>query len=229
MKKRFFIVIILSIVIISFILIIILCNKLKMKENSKQIIKNEESSKVLETEATRYYLHRSDLKIPERNFRYIAQTKAFKGLTDERKEYIKENFRYTHLKIERKLIAGVDVLKDKNSSYWDSYTKAGTYKALNGSDTYWESDGGFSKVLEEVQSYMNELENEIAKSDLQKACNLLREGIEKHDLSELFEAHEIIHDYDYWVFSVEPSFVTFPPEDWEGTRIYFGKSSLIED
>ncbi|MCI9275931.1 MAG: hypothetical protein HFJ24_08505 [Clostridia bacterium] len=39
----------------------------------------------------------------------------------------------------------------------------------------------------------------------------------------------IIHDYDYWVFSVEPSFVTFPPEDWEGTRIYFGETALIED
>ena len=39
----------------------------------------------------------------------------------------------------------------------------------------------------------------------------------------------IIHDYDYWVFSVEPSFVTFPPADWEGTRIYFGETALIED
>lgn len=229
MKKKFFIMIILSIVIISFILIMILCNKLKMEENSKQIIKNEENSKVIENESTIYYLHRSDLKIPERNFRYIAQTKALKGLTDERKEYIKENFRYTHLKIERKLIAGVNVLKDKNSPYWESYTKAGSYQAPDGSDTYWESDGGFSKVLEEVQSYMNELQNEIAKNDLQRVCNLLREGIEERDLSKFFEAHEIIHDYDYWIFSVEPSFVTFPPEDWEGTHIYFGKSALIDN
>ena len=93
---------------------------------------------------------------------------------------------------------------------------------------YWESDSNFSKILENVQSYISELQNESVKNDLEKACKLLKDGINSRDIGKFFEAHEIIHDYDYWIFSVEPSFVTFPPADWEGTRTYFGKSKLIE-
>lgn len=177
---------------------------------------------------TRYYLHKSDLKIPDRELRYIAQTKALMGLADERKEYIKENFRYAHQRLENQLLGAVNVLKDKNSSYWESYTKAGSYQIIDGDGTFWESDGGFSKILENIQNYANELQNEIAKNDLENACKLLKEGIDSRDIGKFFEAHEIIHDYDYWIFSVEPSFVTFAPADWEGTHTYFGKATIMK-
>ncbi len=188
--------------------------QLKLSENTKQT-------------DTRYYLHRSDLRVPERNKRYIAQTKAFQGITEERKEYIKENFRQLHLRLERDLISSVNTLKDKNSPYWESCTKAGIY--YNEDNTCWESDGGFSKILEDVESYAKEIQNEEAKKDLDKAGNLIKAGIDNRDIGKFFEAHQIIHDYDYWVFWVEPSFVTFGPEDWEGTHVYFGKSSLIKE
>ena len=184
--------------------------------------------KILAFTNTRYYLHRSDLKIPDRDLRYIAQTEAFKGLTDERKEYIKENFGYAHQWLENQLLGAVNVLKDKNSPYWESYTKAGSYQIIDGDGTFWESDGGFSKILENIQNYANELQNEIAKNDLENACKLLKEGIDSRDIGKFFEAHEIIHDYDYWIFSVEPSFVTFAPADWEGTHTYFGKATIME-
>lgn len=235
MNKKFFIILIFSAIIISFILGTILLNKIgknKIQEISnipEQTIDKKENEQIILSTDKKYYLHKSNFEIPERNIRYIAQMKALKGLTDERKEYIKENFRYTHMRLERDLMSSVNVLKDINSPYWESYTKAGTYQSLDGYDTYWESDGGFSRILENIQNYANELQNETAKNDLGQACKLLKEGIDNHDLSKFFEAHEIIHDYDYWILSVEPSFVTFSPEDWEGTRTYFGKSALIEE
>lgn len=198
-------------------------------ENKRYLISESIYREILAFANTRYYLHKSDLEIPNRDLRYVAQTKVFTGLTDERKEYIKENFRYVHQRLERDLMSAVNVLKDKNSPYWESYTKAGTYQDPNGFNTFWESDGGFSKILETVQNYANEIQNETAKSELEIACRLLKQGIDNRDLSKFFEAHEIIHDYDYWIFSVEPSFVTFAPADWEGTRTYFGKTALIEN
>lgn len=233
-KRTVILIIILGIVIISFILGMILLDKLETKEinnNSEPIIADDANKENINqtNHETRYYLHKSDLEIPNRDSRYIAQTKVFTGLTDERKEYIKKNFRYEHVRLERDLLTAVDILKDKNSLYWESYTKAGSYRSPDDSNSYWESDGGFSKILDNIQSYTSEIQNETAKSELENACKLLKEGIDERDLSKFFKAHEIIHDYDYWVLSVEPSFVSFAPADWEGTHTYFGKSVLIEN
>ena len=226
-------IIILSIVIISFMLGMMLPDKFKtnktkeISNNSEQINEKELSSEQENNENLRYYLHKSNLEIPNRNTRYIAQTKALQGLTEDRKEYIQENFRYDHVSLEWNLLGAVNVLKDKNSSYWDSYTKAGIYQSPDGT-TSWESDGRFSKILENIENYTNELQNETAKNDLKNACKLLKDGIDSHDIGKFFEAHEIIHDYDYWIISVEPSFVTFPPADWTGTRTYFGKATIMK-
>lgn len=234
-KRIIVFIMILSIVIISFILGMVLPDKLKINE-TKEISNNPEQTNEkrvnndqVNNGNVRYNLHKSNLDIPNRNERYIAQTKLLNGLTDERKEYIKENFRYEHVNLEWNLLEAVELLKDKNSPYWESYTKAGTYQDPDGGNTYWESDGRFSKILENIQSYTNELQNEIAKNDLNRACKLLKDGIESRDIGKFFEAHEIIHDYDYWIISVEPSFVTFHPADWQGTQTYFGKSTLIDN
>ena len=147
MKKNIFITfIILIIVIISFICGVILLDKIvinKSKEisnSSKQINEKELSSDQKNNEDLRYYLHKSNLEIPDRDTCYIAQTKALQGLMEDRKEYIKENFRYDHVSLEWNLLDAVNILKDKNSPYW-------------------ESDSNFSKILENVQSYISELQN----------------------------------------------------------------------
>lgn len=196
--------------------------------NKTYLISEKTYREILAFTNTKYYLHKSDIEIPERNKRYIAQTKAFEELEDEKKEYIKERFRYLHLNLERMLVGSSITLKDKNSPYWEPSTKKGTYQDPSGTGSSWESNGGYSKILEDIQNYANELKNETVKNDLKKACNLLKEGIDNHNLAKFFEAHEIVHDYDYWVFSIEPSFVTFEPVDWEGTHIYFGKTEVIE-
>lgn len=131
-------------------------------------------------------------------------------------------------------MSAVSYLKDKDSSYWVNYTEVVRLEVEvnpplpNGEKSYYVTDGGFSKILSEVKELSNEIKNQTAKSDIEKACKLLQEGINNHDVGKFFEAHEIIHDYDYWVINAPPSFVSFAPADWTGTRTYFGKATIMK-
>lgn len=131
-------------------------------------------------------------------------------------------------------MSAVSYLKDKDSSYWVNYTEVVRLEVEvkpplpNGEKSYYVTDGGFSKILSEVKELSNEIKNQTAKSDIEKACKLLQEGITNHDVGKFFEAHEIIHDYDYWVINAPPSFVSFAPADWTGTHIYFGKATVMK-
>ena len=107
-----------------------------------------------------------------------------------------------HNKLEHLLLDTVSLLKDSNS------------------------DGGFSNILERVQEIIKKLNNEQIKDDLQKSCKLLQEGIDNHDIAKFFEAHEIIHDYDYWVAN-SPLSLSYPAADWGGINVYFGKVSIM--
>lgn len=95
--------------------------------NKTYLISEKTYREILAFTNIKYYLHKSDIEMPEKTKRYIAQTKAFEELDDEKKEYIKERFRYLHLNLERMLIESTITLKDKNSPYLESSTKKGTY------------------------------------------------------------------------------------------------------
>ena len=58
------------------------------------------------------------------------------------------------------------------------------------------------------------------KMDFNTAHELWKLGMEEHDIANLFKAHEIIHDYDYWVYNT-PLQLNFPAPDWAGIKIYF--------
>ena len=121
---------------------------------------------------------------------------------------------------------GVSILKDSNSLYWSSYTEKGSHAEPNHPETIVVSNGGFSNILERLMAIIPEMQNQSVKEDLEKACELLRKGINNHDISKLFEAHEIIHDYDYWVINT-PLELEIAPPDWEGVHVYFGKVSIM--
>ena len=58
--------------------------------------------------------------------------------------------------------------------------------------------------------------------------NILKEGMDEHDIEKCFEAHKTIHDYDYWVFNMQPSNFKIEPIDWGGIEVYFGKVTGLE-
>ena len=131
-----------------------------------------------------------------------------------------------HNKLEHLLLDTVSLLKDSNSPYWTNYTEKGVHEEPGQPETKVESDGGFSNILERVQEIIKKLNNEQIKDDLQKSCKLLQEGIDNHDIAKFFEAHEIIHDYDYWVAN-SPLSLSYPAADWGGINVYFGKVSIM--
>jgi len=118
------------------------------------------------------------------------------------------------------------LLKDKESPYWPNFTEAGAHAEPGHPETVIESDGGFSKILERTKSLLEQIDNEKVKIDFEKACSLIQEGINDHEVQKFFEAHEIVHDYDYWIIN-SPLELEYAPADWEGVNIYFGKTSLI--
>ena len=128
----------------------------------------------------------------------------------------------------------VSYLKDKDSPMWIDFTEvvrreSEAYPPFpEGEKGYYVTDGGFSKILSEVKKMSNEIKNQTVKNDIEKACTLLQEGTDNHDVGKFFEAHEIIHDYDYWVINAPPSFESFAPADWTGTHTYFGKATIMK-
>lgn len=131
-----------------------------------------------------------------------------------------------HTDIEYLLIDGVSILKDKNSSYWINYTEPGLHAEPLHPDTIVESNGGFSNILERLKKIYEKIKNEDVKKDLKNACDLLQYGIDNHDIEKLFNAHEIIHDYDYFVVN-SPLKLNYAPADWQGIYVYFGRVSII--
>ncbi len=174
----------------------------------------------------KYYLHDSNLEVPSQEKCYAAQTQVLDELTENEKENLQENIRYIHIKLERELLDGVRLIKDKNSPYWEDFT---SYEVFTDPFTGTKIDNGgrFLYVLDELVKIKDVSKNEKAKQDLQKAYNILKEGMDEHSLKKCFEAHKIIHDYDYFIINT-PVHLDFPPPDWEGVTNYFGLASILE-
>lgn len=174
----------------------------------------------------KYYLHESDLELPSQDKCYTAQKVALEGLTKEEKENIQINIRYIHDKLERELLDGVRLIKDPNSPYWEDFTSYGVFTdPFTGTKV--DNGGRFLYVLDELDKIKDISKNEDVRDDLQKAYDLLKEGMTEHNLKKCFESHKIIHDYDYWIINT-PVHLKYESAGWEGTTTFFGKTSIIK-
>lgn len=200
-------------------------------------IKNSEIQKVykvdkniyLEIQAytnERYYLHESNLELPKQNICYIAQKKALTGLSENEKNIIQEEIRLAHLEMEYTLVDAVNVLKDSKSVYWTAFTVRGPFNVPN-TETIVDSNGRFLIILERIEKLIDIVKDEETQIDFKLIYNTLKEGMDEHDLKKCFEAHEILHDYDYFVINT-PVFLDVAPTDWSGIYTYFGRVTIIE-
>lgn len=177
-------------------------------------------------EVKKYYLHDSDLEIPTQEKCYEAQEKVLNDLQENEKEDIKERIRNIHHVLERELVDAVRLIKDSNSPYWEDFTSYGVFTdPLTGTKV--DSGGNFLFVLEELEKIKDIFKNEQARSDLQKAYDTLKEGMEEHNLGKCFETHKILHDYDYWIINT-PVYLETEPVDWGGVNNYFGSNNIIK-
>ncbi len=174
----------------------------------------------------RYYLHKSDLELPNQENCYKAQEKALTELSKEEKQNIQKNIRNIHSNLEYELLDAVSLIKDKNSPYWEDFTSYETFTdPFTG--TKIDNGGRFLYVLDELEKIKNIVKDKETKTDLQKAYDTLKEGMEEHNLKKCFEMHEILHDYDYWIINT-PVHLEFSPADWGGVHTFFAKANILK-
>lgn len=195
-------------------------------ENNHYYISREIYQQITNFNVEKYYLHDSNLEKPSQEECSMAQEKALSALSQEEKDYVQTNIRYTHTKLEYELIDAVRLIKDSNSPYWEEFTTYGTFtEPFTGTKV--DNGGRFIYILDELAKIKDKIKEENAKNDLQRAYDTLQEGMKEHNLGKCFEAHKIIHDYDYWVINT-PVHLDYEPADWEGVTTYFGKVSILK-
>lgn len=225
---------ILVISIVSFIIGIQLASILENKKTNEVLDivndiaeedKEEKGREHTKDTSTDYYLHRSNLVVPNKTQCAKAKEQFFEGVSEVSKEKIKTEIRDIHYHLEFLLVDTVSFLKDSNSPYWKMYSELGVHEEPNYPNTKVESHG-FANVLVELKEMEEKIENKQIKDDFEKSCKLIQYGIDNHDIGKIFEAHETIHDYDYWVANSPLSYIT-PPADWSGIQVYFGRVSIM--
>lgn len=178
-------------------------------------------------EKPKYYLHKSNLELPNKDICYKAKEKALTGLNEnEIKELQKTIYDYQCM-MESILGECTWVLKEKTSYYWRQqiYDEVFTDN-ITGTKVY--NGARLIKVLQEVKKQVEIIKDEETKRDLEKFCNLLKEGLDEHDIEKCFEAHEILHDYSIWVINYPVMNLMVEPYDWSAFKTYFGKASIIK-
>ncbi len=172
-----------------------------------------------------YYLHQSNLEQPSQDKCYVAQEKALKNLEIEQKEYIQKQIRYQHIYLEYELLDAVKLIKDSNSPYWEEFTEEGVF-----TDPYTgtgvQDSTNFLSIYNEILKIRDIIKDEDTKKDFYNLCNVLKKGMDEHNLDKCFEAHEILHDYDYWIINT-PVHLDSSPADWGGVYTYFGRPSIM--
>lgn len=179
----------------------------------------------------KYYLHENNLSLPNQEKYYLAQKRALTGLNSADKQYVQKKINELHGGLEYALLDSFLVLKEPSSIYWDIYNTSGiseTYEdRIHQKKNVVQRDARFTYYLKELQNIISIIQDEQTKNDIFNCYNILEDGINTHNISELFEAHKILHDYDYWIFNT-PLYLKTEPADWSGVDTYFGKASILD-
>ncbi len=192
--------------------------------NNKTVfnIRDATYSEILAFTTRRYYLHKSDLTLPEKEDCLAWQSKALNGLSETEKQEFCEIFRNLHNHIEWFLLARVSSLKEPESIYWQIFElergEAFTDPITNVTvidDSYYIILDMFNELTVLVKDTQLKQMLITAKADFINA-------IDNHDIGSVFTVHEFIHDYDFYAVNYPVQYKLDPP-DWEGIKIYFGR------
>ena len=169
----------------------------------------------------RYYLHKSDLKKPEKSKILELREKIFKDLTNEEILELQELTRWAHVHMESQLLESVNIIKDSNSYYWEQSNYGGIFTdPLTGVGS--DKIDCFNMKLEKLRKIKDIIKDEETKKEFENIIELLQKSMDNYDLGGCFKVHEFIHDYDYFAINYPAYFEDVPPPDWEGINVYFG-------
>lgn len=169
-----------------------------------------------------YYLHNSDLELPNQDTCKKMQKKSLNGLTESETEEVSKKLREAHTTMEFLLINGTKNLKQSNSIYWNLYNEAEAITEPTGEELEFSKNSCFRATANNIMDIVNIIKDEETVELFNSIYEELNKAMEYKDIGEIFEVHEKIHDYDYWIINYSAHYDTAPAPDWEGIETYFG-------
>lgn len=183
-------------------------------------ISNDIYMEILAFTNDKYYLHNSRLNGISKEFFDSKREKIIGTLNESELKRLEEEIRSIHYETEAFLLTNVSFLKEKDSVYWE-YVESG--KAFSDPITNEESVFKInSTVLRGLKEILGIINEPYAEKQLTEAYEIWKRGVENHDLSGLFKAHEYIHDYDYYAINYPTRYVYDDRADYQGLDDYFG-------
>ncbi len=196
-------------------------NKNIINNNVEKEISNTTYAETIDFSSKKYYLHKSNLEKPLKELCLKAQKEALQGLNETEIKNVQQTLRETHIMLEYRLIDAVELIKEPNSPYWESFATAGVHKDPYSGVNVLNSNGFYNHV-ENLKKIENIIKEPETKEKIKEIYTKFQIAMNNHDLEGCFKAHEAIHDYDYWIINYPVYFETYPPADWGGIDTYFG-------
>ncbi len=177
---------------------------------------------ILAFTSRKYYLHQSDINLPEKEICISFKNQALSKLNSEEKKFVSKEIREAHIMTENLLLDSVSLLKEPDSPYWDSFITGEKSADPFSGEVYTQKEYCFNGVSEKIQNAYDTVKNDEVKNYLKIICEDLQSACDNHDIGSLFTVHESIHDLDYFGINYPAHFELLAPPDWNGINIYFG-------
>lgn len=171
--------------------------------------------------------YRSDATPPSEEKCLEIQKKVLGGCTEEEKETAIKNIHEYHMYLEGEIINHNlwDNICSPELDYWQIWERTGEMK-VNGVPIINNMDGDtYIDAIETTIGVLGE-ENPLT-ADLRKMQEFMREGVLEHDVTKLYQFHQMIHDCDYWVLNYPIYFDKIAPPDWSGVERYYGTLEVL--
>lgn len=185
-------------------------------------LSSEDFSNIQKLTDVKYYLHDSNIEKPSESTCYNMQKLVLSGLSDLEVTTFRTEIHNIHSLLEFYLVDFVNTLKDSNNIYWEPATIDEIFTQPNGLKF---QSFGFWELRDSLQELLKLNSNETTRDIINDIVSKLQFGMDNHDLSECFEAHKLLHDFDYWVVGYPIGSFIAAPADWGGLDCYYG---LIE-
>jgi len=165
-------------------------------------------------------LHKSDVPLPDVKKEDLEKAKK---TVHELHMYFESGFVY-------EAENWIEKYSDPNSPGWVFWEKTGTIEIPGYTEkVYNEKDGNwYIQRLEEVKAAF--ADKTAFTDDITKAEELISEAVKNHDIKNLWYAHQVLHDLDYWVLNYPIQYPkgTAAPPDWKGVETYFGVTKTLK-
>jgi hypothetical protein len=178
-------------------------------------------------------LHESNVPLPDRETAEKVQGALFEGVGEEDLEKAKKTVHEIHMYFESGFVYEdwAEKYSDPDSPGWVFWERTGiieipgyTEKVYNEKDGIW-----YIQQLEGVKQAFTD--KTALTDDIAKAQELISEAVKNHEVKNLWYAHQVLHDIDYWVLNYPVQYPegTVAPPDWKGVKTYFGVTETYRD